>query len=267
MSEKYLRLCGEIAEAVEDAIQSLVCTADGGRTMYIGADGTPTKRIDNAAEIAALRVLEDREFSARLVSEELGEIVLGSNPDYTVVLDPVDGTFNAIHCIPFYSVSIAIARGDSLSDVFFGYVKNLASGFTYYAEKGEGARYNGRRLNVSNTDALSAFSLSAYGYRPGAERIVELSQSVRRVRTMGCSSLELCLVAAGDIDAYVDTRHILRVTDVAAGMLIVEESGGIVTDAMGAPLEAPLQVLARVDVVASNNRVHERILQKIGGAK
>lgn len=265
MNGDYFRLCEEIANAIEDAIEDIVFTNEGGETVYMGADGTPTKRIDNIAETAALRVLEEQDCPARLVSEEIGEIKLVDNPEFTIVLDPVDGTYNAVHGIPFYSASIALARGDGLSDVFYGYVKNLASGTTYHATREEGAYCNGTRLNVSNTDALGSFSVSAYGYRPGGERIIALSQSIRRIRTMGASSLELCLVAAGDLDAYVDTRHILRVTDVAAGKLIVEEAGGLVTDAAGAPLHAPLQVVARVDVIASNNKVHERLIGKLRG--
>jgi len=87
-----------------------------------------------------------------------------------------------------------------------------------------------------------------------------LCQAVRRIRILGCVSLELCYVACGKLDAFVDVRGSLRLTDVAAGTLILEEAGGIVSDEKGSKLLLQDNVLNRVYMVATNGRSHQQIL-------
>ena len=114
----------------------------------MGADGTPTTRIDLAAEDAIVEVLKADGRSMRIISEELGELILGDSPEFSIVLDPLDGTYNSSVGIPFYSVSIAVASYD-LSDLRFGYVSNLALCEEYYAEAGKGAYLNGKKIKTS----------------------------------------------------------------------------------------------------------------------
>lgn len=266
--DDLLTLCNDISAAITDAIAPVIGTAEAGRELYIGADGTPTKKIDEVAENAALDVLRDDGRKILLISEECGEKVIHGrrtdvdtdNIDFTLVLDPLDGTFNAVAGIPFYSVSIAIGR-DDLSDISFGFVRNLHSGDTYHAEVGKGAYLNKRRINVSKNDELQKFSVTAYAYRTDSTRIVDLGRTVRRIRVLGSSSLELCYVAAGVLDAFVDFRRYLRVVDIAAGTLIIEEAGGRVTDAAGMPLRGELSITSRVSMIASNGNVHEQLLE------
>ena len=268
-----LTLCNDISAAITDAIAPVIGTAEAGRELYIGADGTPTKKIDEVAENAALEVLRDDGRRILLISEECGEKVIHgmraeikrtditeNDIDFTLVLDPLDGTFNAVAGIPFYSVSIAIGRAD-LSDISFGFVRNLHSGDTYHAGAGNGAYRNKRRINVSKNDELQKFSVTAYAYRTDSTRIVDLGRTVRRIRVLGSSSLELCYVAAGVLDAFVDFRRYLRVVDIAAGTLIIEEAGGLVTGTDGMPLHGELSITSRVSMIASNGNVHEQLLE------
>ncbi|RZN39828.1 MAG: bifunctional fructose-bisphosphatase/inositol-phosphate phosphatase [Methanosarcinales archaeon] len=265
-------LCTEISAAITDAIEPVIGTPESGQELYTGADGTPTKKIDEIAENAAINVLKDDGRKILLISEECGEkIIFGdlrspdvrtSDVDFTVVLDPLDGTFNVVAGIPFYSVSIAIGRSD-LSDISHGFIENLHSGDVYYAEAGKGAYCNKKRISVSEISEMQKLSVTAYAYRTDSTKVVDLGRIVRRIRVLGCSSLELCYVASGVLDAFVDFRRYLRITDIAAGKLIIEESGGTVTTTTGTPLTGELSIKSRVNMLASNGQVHKPLLDLV----
>lgn len=256
----YYELCSNVSEAIQQAVSGMIGKPEAGVTLRIGADGTPTEKIDEEAENAALSVLERDGRSMRFVSEELGEKRIGKKPEFTFVLDPIDGTFNAVNNIPFFCVPIAIGDSD-LSDTRYGYVKNLVSGDIYTAEKGKGSFLNNRKIHVSNVSELSGLSVISYSHRPHAVAIN--NHKVRRVRVFGCAALELCYIASGIFDAFIDMRSMLRVTDIAASKLIVEEAGGKVTDGQGNSLSTPLDVTKRVNMVASNGMVHDRLLELV----
>jgi len=189
-------------------------------------------------------------------------VQIGESPEYLIHLDPLDGTFNAINGIPFYAVSIYLSAGDCC----FGYICDLARGTKYYAEIGRGAYAEpGDRLHVSKTSGLKDFSISAYTLRPNTSRIVGIGDRVRRIRTLGSTSLEMALVASGRLDAFVDLRGMLRIVDVAAGKLILEEAGGAITDVEGKPLELNGDMWQRTDLIGSNGLNHVELLKLIGG--
>ena len=265
-------LCTEISAAITDAIEPIIGTPESGQELYTGADGTPTKKIDEIAENAAIDVLKADGRKILLISEECGEkVIFGdlrspdvrkSDVDFTVVLDPLDGTFNVVAGIPFYSVSIAIG-GSDLSDVSTGFIENLHSGDVYYAEAGKGAYCNKERISVSRVSEMQKLSVTAYAYRTDSTKVVDLGRIVRRIRVLGCSSLELGYVASGVLDAFVDFRRYLRITDIAAGKLIIEESGGTVTTTTGMPLTGKLSIESRVSMLASNGQVHKPLLDLV----
>ncbi len=128
-------LCDRAADAAASSIREMVGSPAAAEMVRMGADGTPTKSIDRAAEDAVLNELRASGLGFRVLSEEAGEALIGERPDYFLHLDPLDGTFNAIAGIPFYSVSIYISQGD----FHFGYVCDLFRGTRYYAETGRGA--------------------------------------------------------------------------------------------------------------------------------
>jgi myo-inositol-1(or 4)-monophosphatase len=230
--------------------------------VTMGADGTPTKSIDRAAENAVLESLRASGMGFQVLSEEIGETTIGDRPDCFIHLDPLDGTFNAIKGIPFYSVSLYLSR----DDCHFGYICDLSRGTRYYAEMGKGAYVEpGGRLYVSRTSDLKDFSISAYTMRPNTARIVGIGDKVRRIRTLGSTSLEMALVAEGRLDAFVDLRGMLRVVDVAAGKLILEEAGGVITDAQGRELHLDGNMWQRKDLIGSNGLRHKDLLRLIGG--
>ncbi len=260
------RLCDSIAKAVSKSIQGMVGMPASGVMVEMGADGTPTKSIDKVAENAVLSQLKLSGAGFKVLSEEIGEVLIGEKPDYFIHLDPLDGTFNAVKGIPFYSVSIYLSK----DDCHFGYVCDLARSIKYYAEAGIGAYAEAEgcipaRLGVSATSDLKDFSISAYTLRPNTARIVGVGDRVRRIRTLGSTSLEMAYVATGLLDAFVDLRGMLRVVDVAAGKLILEEAGGIVTDAAGRELHLAENMWQRRDLIGSNGLLHKELLSLIGG--
>jgi myo-inositol-1(or 4)-monophosphatase len=205
----------------------------------------------------------------RVLSEEAGEV--GDPRGETLaVLDPVDGSGNFARGIQFYCTSIAIAKGDSLDDVSLGLVRNLVTGDVYLAEKGKGATRNGRPIRTSKTgnpsDSVVGIDLSRGGPALVA-RLARLVSGVQRQVHYGAIALELCMVAEGSIDAFVDLRRKLRVTDVAAAYLILNEAGATVTAEDGVPLKTPLDLRSRLNLVASANRgLHDKILELCRGA-
>ncbi|MGP8336757.1 MAG: bifunctional fructose-bisphosphatase/inositol-phosphate phosphatase [Methanosarcinaceae archaeon] len=268
-----MKLCDLASRTAADAIEDMVESNDAYTTVYMGADGTPTKKIDAVAENAILDVLKDDGRSIRLLSEEAGDVIIGEGesgrkygkgvePEFSVILDPLDGTYNAAFGIPFYSVSVAIAKPD-FSGTSFGYVKNLSNGAVYHAEAGKGAFLNNDPISPSDNSDIHDLCISVYEYRSNVKRIAGLCKSVRRIRILGSVALELCYVASGRIDAFVDVRMALRLTDVAAGNFILEEAGGMVTNGLGASLKLPDGFMNRVDMIASNGYSHKDLLELI----
>jgi myo-inositol-1(or 4)-monophosphatase len=258
-----LEFCDRLADAASNAISELVDTSEAFETVYVGADGTDTKLIDDVSEQAVLKVLREDGRSMRILTEEFGEVKLGEDPEFSIVLDPLDGTYNVANGIPVYGISIAIGKPD-VSSFYFGYVRNLANGDTFHAGSGEGAYFNGKKIKPSRNSVLNSFCVSLYGYRRHVERTVSLCKTVRRIRIFGSVALELCYVAAGRTDAFVDVRGSLRLVDVAAGMLIIKEAGGKVTDGKGGPLKLKGSVINPFYMVASNGHAHSDILKLIG---
>ena len=260
-------LCDSIASAVSESIRGMVGNPASGVMVEMGADGTPTKSIDKVAENAVLSELRRSGSGFRVLSEEIGDVLIGEKPEYFIHLDPLDGTFNAVKGIPFYAVSIYLSK----EDCHFGYVYDLARGAKYYAEVGRGAYVEPGdcELNVSRTSNLKDFSVSAYTIRPNTSRIVGIGDTVRRIRTLGCTSMEMVMVASGKLDAFMDLRGMLRIVDVAAGRLILEEAGGIITNASGEMLHLDANMNSkmwqRTDLIGSNGLLHNDLLNLIRG--
>ena len=229
-----LSVCDEVGKIMVQELSPLIGTAYGGEELCIGADNTPTERIDRVAEDLVLSVFRERKICRSLLSEEAGMVDIGG--DFGIAyLDPVDGTFNAVSGIPFYALSIALSDG---KQVVAGYVKNLANGETFTAILGEGAYLDGRPIQVSTETMLD-----------------------HSWRLLGASALELCYVACGRLDGFVDLRNTLRVTDAAAGILICREAGGRVTLPDGSPVEFPDNVAAGRCLVATNRVIHRKVIE------
>lgn len=276
MNEDDVKFWSEISykimEEVNEAISPLVGQEKAGKTVKMGADGTPTKLIDLVAEEKVVEILESSKRSLILVSEEIGEFKIGDGiPEVVFVVDPLDGTNNAVKNFPGYGISLAVAEYKSegpmtIQDLEMGFVKNFATGDIYQAVKGSGATLNGKKINTSRQSDISKSSIGAYIYRADINKVDQLTKRVRRMRILGSVAIELCYVADGTYDAFLDVRGNLRIVDVGAAKLIVEEAGGLVTEERNQPLNGKLSVLERTSIIASgNDDIHRELIQILGG--
>lgn len=244
---KFLK---DIAESVSTAVNKSIENPDIGKTAGNGADGTPTKMIDGIAEKAALETIKNSGKKVNVLSEEIGYI--DNNAKKTIILDPVDGTFNAVHHIPFYSVSVALGT-KKLSDIEYGIVKNLVNNDVFEAEKNKGSFLNGKRIKIKNSDEENPV-FSVYLGRKASLKAYEIAKKARRVRSMGCASLDLCMVASSSTDMYYQFGNPLRVTDIAAGVLILREAGGEIYDENKQILNMGLNLKERKNFVAVGDK-------------
>lgn len=253
----FLEACDDMAGKVSDAIASLIGRPEGGEVVAMGADGTPTKRIDRVAEECITGYLDEHPLCRTLISEELG-IREYPGDEGTIFLDPVDGTYNAVMGIPFFALSIAYARNGIVEKAF---VRDLWGGETFTALLGKGALRNGLPIKVSQTRLLDRSAVSIYGRKFDPGRVIQLFQKIRRFRLLGASALELCYVGCGRIDGFIDLRGTLRVTDAAAGMLVCTEAGGRVSDLDGMPIHFPDEVTIGRCLVATNRVIHTKVIE------
>lgn len=272
--EFWSEICQEVIQESQKAISPLVGSEKGGEIVKMGADGTPTTYIDLVAENKVLEILEGVDKPLTLISEEIGEINLGKGPrEAILIVDPLDGTSNAVKNIPAYGISVAVAPINpdhhgpvTIKDIQLGFVKNYATNDFYSACKGKGALINGKNLKPSSKQDLSHVSLGAYVYRMNMGKIENLCKSVRRMRILGAVAIEIAYVADGTYDAFVDVRDNLRVVDVAAAKLILEESGGVATDRYGEVLNGRLNVLEKTSLIATcNSVIHGEIIDIVEG--
>jgi fructose-1,6-bisphosphatase/inositol monophosphatase family enzyme len=241
-------LLADLAAAVQHAVHHL--SGDPAEILGRGADGAPSSRLDRVAEAAVLERLDARKANVNVLSEEAGFVDRGG--DALLVLDPVDGTHNALRGVPAYSVSLALGHA-RLGDIEEGLVRDLVSGATYRAAVGRGATLDGEPIHVHAWDPKDVL-FSVYLGSNAAEDAVRVASKARRVRHLGAASLDLCLVARGAADMYFmhskEERLKLRACDIAAGTLIVREAGGQVLDLAGRQLDIPLTAEAHTDLVA-----------------
>ncbi len=134
----WLALCRASVADIEEALVRLPTRAEREPVLRAGEGGDDTTAIDAAAEDAVVRRLEATGADFVLVSEELGERVFGAGGAMRVVVDPIDGSINAKRGIPFFSVSIALADGETMGDVFLGYVYDFGTGEEWIGRRGEG---------------------------------------------------------------------------------------------------------------------------------
>lgn len=253
----FFSACELLALEVHESILPYVGDAAGGEVVKIGADCTPTKKIDQVAEDVVVRYLHTNALCSLLISEEAGKVRFDGGRG-TIFLDPVDGTFNAVAGIPFYALSLAYAEDGVVTK---GFVRNLATGETFTAEKGKSAFCNGKPIRVSEVHTLDTCAISVYGRKFDPTCVMHLGQKIRRFRLLGASALELCYVGAGRLDAFIDLRGTLRVTDAAAGMLVCAEAGGTVTDLDGAAIDFPEDVTVGRSLIATNGRLHHKVIE------
>ena len=149
MKIDWLKVLEEIANEVYLTVNPLLGTEMSKRTVGIGASGDPTKQIDAIAEEVVVQYLKKNNISCVLVGEECGTVKIGGEPEVYMIVDSIDGTTNATRGINFASTSMAASPKDSLNSIETAVVMRLDNGKVYTAEKGRGAKYDGKKISPS----------------------------------------------------------------------------------------------------------------------
>lgn len=214
--------------------------------------------VDNHSEKRIIEIIKEHFPDHSIISEEVGELIQDS--PYQWIIDPIDGTVNFAHGIPLCCVSIGLKFGD---DLLLGTVYNPMMNELFFAEKGKGAYLNDRKISVSQkTDFRKACLVTGFPYKwPNStehpirvfERFILEGLPVRR---LGSAAIDLCWVACGRFDGFWEYN--LSSWDVAAGYLIVQEAGGVITNFDGEPYS-----VFDKQTLATNGHIHENMLQLI----
>ncbi|MGA9840341.1 MAG: inositol monophosphatase family protein [Thermoplasmata archaeon] len=250
-SSPELEVLYRVSVAVHRVVRDARSSPHRADVVAMGADGTPTEELDRLAESEILKVLDAEGVDWDLVSEEIGHVRRGGTR--TLVVDPIDGSHNALRNLPFFTVSLALGARD-LSGIDVGLVRDLHHGTTWWAVRGGGAFRDGRPVRTRPWNSKTETLFVNLG-RNATERSVRLAGTGRRVRSLGCATLEMLAVAEGSADGYffenAAEKANLRATDIAAAYRILLEAGGGFSDARGEPVETfPLQLERRTSVFA-----------------
>jgi myo-inositol-1(or 4)-monophosphatase len=244
----WLALCRAAADDVERVLIALPWRADREPVLSAGEGGDDTTAIDAAAERVILARFAG--VDASIVSEEAGEVRGGEK---RIVIDPIDGSLNAKRGIPFFSLSIAVADGDTMGDVEFAYVYDFGSGEEWTATRGGGAFLDGVLLGGDlPKDRIEILAFEATLTSEVADKAAAFTGIAHRIRIMGSLALSLCHLAAGRFDAVCSLKP-YRSVDVAAGQLLVRECGFHLANADGADAfeAAPLDLVKRSRLAAA----------------
>jgi myo-inositol-1(or 4)-monophosphatase len=253
-------------EELRSVLAAAPTTAQRAReTGTRGEGGDRTLEIDAAAEAAVFRRLEQlhaagARFAA--VSEERGRVDFGFDltAPLLVVVDPLDGSKNAKRGLPHHAISLAVADGETMADVAFGFVHDFGPDEEWVARRGAGALLNGSPLDPGATERRVGGKLELLGIESADPRWVResadaLAAAAHRLRAIGAIAVSLCQVAAARLDGMVTLRR-CRAVDVAAGQLIVREAGGVVAfTGCASALGAPLAVLEPVSPIVAARSV------------
>lgn len=217
---------------------------------------------DRAAERTIREILHQARPNFGMMLEEEGEIE-GEPGAPRWIVDPLDGTSNFLHGIPHIGISIAV---EDRGEIVAGLVYQPLTDESFWAEKGRGAWLHDRRLRVSArrdlSDCLIATGIPYQGHGDSEqfEKILHaVMPEVAGIRRFGSAALDLAWVAAGRFDGFWEAD--LKPWDVAAGMLLVREAGGFVTDFRGG--DKPIE---RCEVVAANDQIHSKLHKLVANA-
>lgn len=243
-----------MTRAVFKAAKGLV--RDFGEVEYLQVSKKGPADFVTAADIKAEKVLHEELEKARpncsFLMEESGHIK-GEDETYTWIVDPLDGTMNFLHGLPHFCITIALQKHDEIvAAVTYDPLRDEM----FWAEKGGGAYMNDRRIRVAGRIDFSESLISVglhHTPKPGERRIGDF---VGGIRYTGSAALDLAYVASGRFDGFCSDR--LKAWDMAAGVLIVREAGGIVSDLKGGQT-----MLDSGTIVAGNLAIHESLIKVV----
>ena len=218
--------------------------------------------VDKTAEEKLVPVLSSLIPGCGFITEEETTTELGDG-EYTWIIDPLDGTTNFLQQIPYFAVSVALRKHD---EIVFGVVYNIMQDECFHALKGKGAFMNDKPIRVSKTTSMNKAILATgfpYSKELDTEPLITCirywTKNARGIRRLGAAALDLCFVACGRLDFYYE--YTINIWDIAAGVLIVKEAGGSISDFMGGT-----DYFDKKMVIASNGNFHNAIQSVVSDA-
>ena len=258
----------DIGVEVRDVIRSFMHDNADYAEMLVQRPKDITRKMDMAAEHALDKALTKRGLSARIISEELGDRIVGEHPEFMLVFDPIDGSTNATCGIPFFCTSLAYTEKTdiaSFGDITMAVICDISNN-TYSAERGEGAFLNGKRVTGSKRGARPKPVVSVYSYGvPNVPAgLIELEKSII-VRALGSIALDMCYVADSTLDGIIDTRGLVSGYDIMASALVLNEAGGQLSDLKGFRIIDDDVKTTGMSIIGTKNKdIHNKIVNMLG---
>ena len=241
---KWDEIGKNIAKEIEREILPYFGRKDKSYVVGKSPSGDETEIFDKISEDIALKYLKP--LDVNIVSEELGIIDKGS--EWTVVIDPIDGSFNFINGIPFFAFCFGVFKN---GEPYYGLTYEFLTKRFYEAHKGKGAYLNKKRIRVKEFNQKNII----ISYYPNKNMDLEkLRNKVKKVRIFGAFGLEMCYVAKGTLDAVFDVRPKVRPVDISSSYIICKEAGAVITDENGDELKFDLNATDRVSVIVANSK-------------
>ena len=211
--------------------------------------------VDKASEKIITDFIKEKYPDHSILAEESGETKKSS--EYRWVIDPIDGTTNFAHGLPIFSVSIGVQKN---GETLYGVVYDVMQDIIYSAEKGKGAFANDTKIHVTDNDILRRSVLVTgfpYNIAENPDNAMEifasLTRAARGIRRLGSAAIDMCYVASGIFDGFWEVS--LKPWDMCAGMLIVEEAGGKITNFNGDKID-----IFSKKIFTSNGKIHQSVL-------
>ena len=231
-------------KAVEKASKLLIRDFGEIEKLQVSKKG-PNDFVTNAdlkTEKTIINELKKARPNYSIISEEKGT-EQNNDKNNTWIIDPIDGTINFLHGVPHFAISLALKNKEEIiAGLIFDPIKNE----TFYAEKNNGAYFNNKRVRVSTKNNLNDCL-----FVTGGKDIFEIKIPYRKT---GCAALDMAYVACGRYDGYFQKN--LKLWDVAAGIIIVREAGGIIND-------IDLSNIRDIEIIASNPNINTKFIEKI----
>jgi myo-inositol-1(or 4)-monophosphatase len=259
-----LDILKEAAFEVLNRTKLIAGTEEASTKFGKGAGGDISTGIDLVAEQAVLDTLKKHDFKPTILGEECG--IIHGDTGY-LIMDAIDGTTNAIRGIPFYCCSLAFASEFKLSAVTDAVIMDLGNGDLYTSSKDNGAFMNSRRIEIGRwsgsemelQNMVLGMNISGVSHEI-LNNLSSVLSMFKHARHFGANALELCYLARGLIDVYLDVRNKIRITDMAAAYLVVKEAGCKIYSMNGEVLDSDLIPNHTLSFIAVRN---EAIYKKI----
>ncbi len=198
---------------------------------------------DTKAEKIIIEELSKAKKNYSIISEEDGSKI-NQDTDNVWIIDPIDGTTNFLHGVPHFAISIALKTNN---EIVSGLIYDPIKDEMFYAEKNSGAFFNNRRIRVSSKKEINSCLFATGGKDDGKK--IDLN-----IRKSGSAALDMAYVASGRYDGYFQKN--LNLWDIAAGIILVKEAGGIVN-------EIDIAQNKNIKVTAASSTINEKMLEKL----